>query len=116
MTDARHAVRDVLGYSGIAGDVSEIAQLLVSEAVANGVRHAHSDVRVVVNITDRIRIEAWDDDPSGAPRPQHAPPSADHGRGMDLIDALAVRWGCERGAGEKQIWFELPGAAPLNQR
>jgi len=95
--------------------VLDIAQLLVTEAVANGVRHAHSDVRVVVDLTDRLRIEAWDGDIVGAPRPQHAPPAADHGRGVDLIEALASKWGYERGAQEKQVWFELPGLAGVRR-
>lgn len=91
----------------------DVAELLVSEAVANGVRHAHSDVRLVIDITDRVRIEAWDDDPFGVPVPQHAAPVADHGRGMDLIEALSLRWGCEHAPRGKEVWFELPADGTL---
>jgi hypothetical protein len=32
---------------------------------------------------------------------------ADWSRGMRLVDALAARWGYERGGGQAVTWFEL---------
>lgn len=78
--------------------------LVVSELVANSVRHGSSsniDVRVAAQ-TDRIRVEVTDngpgfsvDDPRG------------EGLGLLIVDKLADRWGMKDGRRKFTVWAEL---------
>ncbi len=103
---ARHAVRDLLAARGLD---SEAAQLLVTELVANAVRHAgrgHVDVRVTLH-GDLVRIEVDDDSgqlPGGWREPRWREES---GRGLLLVEVLSERWGAESVPTGKRVWFEL---------
>lgn len=78
--------------------------LVVSELVANSVRHGASsniDVRVAAQ-TDRIRVEVTDDGPGFSvddPRGE--------GLGLLIVDKLADRWGMEDGGQKFTVWAEL---------
>lgn len=93
------------------GDRDE-AELLLTELVANGVRHAGSslDVRLTVE-HNPLRAEVRDGS-SLAPLPRAADEHG--GRGVLILDALASRWGVlgHPGAG-KTVWFELADSATL---
>jgi len=110
---ARAFVAAVLGRSHPHGDV---ALLLASELVTNSVRHSGSAVpgglvTVAVAAGDgRIRVEVTDR--SGDSVPVLLPVArvggeAEGSRGMRLVDALAARWGYQRGGGLSTTWFEL---------
>jgi anti-sigma regulatory factor (Ser/Thr protein kinase) len=88
---------------------SDVAQLLVSELVTNAVRHAGGD-GVLVRATlqaDLLRVEVHDSSPSVPGPVSPAPESAEGGRGLLLVDALADRWGVEQVTAGKRTWFEL---------
>jgi hypothetical protein len=38
---------------------------------------------------------------------RHVPPTATGGRGVALVDTLALRWGSQRAGSGKTVWFEL---------
>lgn len=87
----------------------DTALLLVSELVTNAVLHAHGEVSL--RVQDRgatARIEVGDG--SAMPPRMHgfAVESAT-GRGLRLLDRLAVRWGALPAAsgGGKVVWFEV---------
>ncbi|MFG2120725.1 ATP-binding protein [Streptomyces sp. NPDC048710] len=88
-------------------------QLCVTELVTNVIRHVGegTSVRVRVARTDanRIRIEVTD--PAERALPVSLPSTLDGevGRGLALLDAVAVRWGVEQGVG-KTVWCELAEA------
>jgi len=78
--------------------------LVVSELVANSVRHgASSNIGVrVATQTDRIRVEVTDDGPGFSvddPRGE--------GLGLLIVDKLADRWGMEDGGQKFTVWAEL---------
>lgn len=108
---ARRFVRIVLNEWQLL-DLSDVAQLVVSELVTNAITHAASScqLRLAMN-GSRVRVEVHDDG-MGTPDPQ--PPSEDgeHGRGMHLIAACTAAWGIELlpGAG-KVVWAELSHSA-----
>ncbi|SFP07569.1 Histidine kinase-like ATPase domain-containing protein [Actinomadura madurae] len=107
---ARAFVREVLGTSAAADTV----ELCVSELVANAVCHSSSgdggQVTVAIGVNgDRVRVEVTDDgDGRSAPHVMDDP-SAEHGRGLMVVDALAARWGVIPGPAGSTVWFEYAG-------
>ncbi|MCF3131059.1 ATP-binding protein [Streptomyces olivochromogenes] len=104
----RRTVRRYLGAP--CSDV----QLCVTELVTNVIRHVGEGslvrVRVARTEGDRIRVEVTDSDPGAVPVPQRARDDAEAGRGLLLLDAVALRWGVERKSGRgKTLWCELGG-------
>jgi anti-sigma regulatory factor (Ser/Thr protein kinase) len=110
---ARAFAAGVLGEShGHAGAVL----LLVSELVTNSVLHSGSAVpggvvKVTVAVGEGgVRVEVTDRCGGGAPVLPSAAPvggEVEGGRGLRLVDALADRWGYQRGGGLATTWFEL---------
>ena len=101
---ARRFVRTQLQDS--AADV-DTAILLVSELVTNAVLHARSPLRVVVAEQDEVvRIEVRDGSPV-PPRMHSYGHLAATGRGLRLLDRLAVAWGVDTATDGKTVWFEV---------
>ena len=93
-------------------DVSELidpVQLLVSELVTNAVIHVGAKVRVrVERLPLGVRVRVYDaGEDTVAARPRHVAPESPTGRGLLIVDNVADRWGVERTAKGKQVWFEL---------
>ena len=90
----------------------EVARLLVSELATNSVRHAVSDTFTVeVDVDDEMAsVVVCDDDPTPVQRRAMPDPSADGGRGLQLLDDLAEHWWCteRRNPDGKGVGFELP--------
>src|SRR5207244_7860319 len=106
---AREAVAELA--ETLPGDLGFRLRLLVSELVANSVRHgglaAEQRIRLVaLRNAETLRV-AVEDDGHGFDVPAATPaPDAEHGRGLDLVDALASRWGVSR-TRPTRVWFEL---------
>jgi anti-sigma regulatory factor (Ser/Thr protein kinase) len=83
--------------------------LLVSEVVTNAVLHARSSIRLVVHDLDEVaRVEVHDGSPV-PPRMHHFHLVSGTGRGLRMLDQLAMTWGVDpdpRGTG-KVVWFEV---------
>ena len=111
--EARMFVRRTLSRWDIPHLVND-ALLLTSELVANAVLHAESELEVRMAIRgDFLRIEVIDSHPGGLVR-RNARLDATSGRGLAMVNSLAVLWGSDpvvdsagEGAG-KSVWFELP--------
>ena len=102
---ARCLVRDHLAADD--RDVVEVAELLVSELVANAITHASSAPRVDIHLrSDAVRVDVYDSDPT-PPRRREPDVSGPGGRGLLLLDALAARWSSEPHGNGKVVWFEL---------
>ncbi|MFD9047935.1 ATP-binding protein [Streptomyces zaomyceticus] len=86
------------------------ARLIVSELVANAVQHTASR-RIGVSVTrhpDHVRIVVTDTSrtlPASATHPLGD--EAESGRGLQLVDQFATRWGSKRFRTGKQVWAEL---------
>ncbi|MBB4930127.1 anti-sigma regulatory factor (Ser/Thr protein kinase) [Lipingzhangella halophila] len=93
------------------------ATLLTSELSTNAVTHSASgstggkfEVSVYL-ATGWARVEVRDLGSPEQPRAQHRDPydTSEHGRGLDLVEAMATKWGTEPrsdGLG-RLVWFEL---------
>ncbi|WP_369139436.1 ATP-binding protein [Modestobacter versicolor] len=104
---ARQLVRNVLHTWAAPQDRLD-AELLVTELVANVVDHARVDVLTLELALAGawLRIGVVDGD---AVRPVLRELSTAHerGRGMQLVAAIADRWGAEDHEGGKRVWVEL---------
>jgi anti-sigma regulatory factor (Ser/Thr protein kinase) len=110
---ARAFVARVLGDSHVQADV---ALLLASELVTNSVRHSGSAVPggvvtvTVAAVDEAVRVEVTDRSGDGVPvlpSAAAAGSEAEGSRGLWLVEALAARWGYQRGGGLATTWFEL---------
>jgi len=103
--------------------IREVARLLVSEAWTNALRHTSSGTagggfRVHYELgEDRLRVEVYDAGALTAPQRRAHDLEAPGGRGLELVDALASRWGTLGGPERRVVWFELDrGASPSRAR
>jgi anti-sigma regulatory factor (Ser/Thr protein kinase) len=106
---ARRVVRAVLAEV-VSEDMSQTAELLVSELVTNAITHGTGTVTVSIDCTDdTLAVTVSDDDPA-VPELQPECLMAVGGRGLRMIESLASAWGVtprEDGPG-KDVWFRLP--------
>lgn len=104
--EARAVVGDLLGRWGFPELVNDAA-LVVSELVTNAITHASSNCAVVVNRSgDGVRIEVRDEG-MGTPDPQLPSSTAEGGRGLMIVSALAKAWGVDSAPKSKSVWVEL---------
>jgi anti-sigma regulatory factor (Ser/Thr protein kinase) len=103
---ARAFLRDVLRIWCLQR-VSDVAELLTGELVANVVRHVGAPMELRVSRHQAsLRIEVADPSPK-PPVVRHPDPADDHGRGILLIESLASTWGVVVRPDGKTVWFEL---------
>ncbi|MEU1268939.1 ATP-binding protein [Streptomyces sp. NPDC005799] len=105
----RRTLRLHLGLWGLR-ELSETAELCVSELVANVIKHVGPGTLTTLAVRMRgirLRIEVHDPDPCAMPTLDDADSDAETGRGMALIDAITDRWGVDLTAGHKVTWCEL---------
>jgi anti-sigma regulatory factor (Ser/Thr protein kinase) len=102
---SRAFVRDLLKVWD-AEELTEVAELVTSELVANVVRHAVTAVDVNVAWDDPIlRIEVWDGS-ANLPAIRDTP-GEEGGYGLRLLAALAREWGVHRVDDGKAVWFTV---------
>lgn len=108
VADARRFVLDRLPDE--SEDVRERIELMVSELAANCVVHAATGFEVSLTHTSRVlRVEVTDS-AEGSPSVQWPDPRQPKGRGLQIVSALADRWGVRPssdGLPGKTVWFTL---------
>jgi len=104
---ARRFVKDQLASYPL--DLQETAELCVSELATNCVLHAGTAFTLSVSVsTDAVRVEVTDQS-DDRPEVQHADPTDEHGRGLQIVSMLSHQWGVERASrtAGKTVWFTL---------
>ncbi len=112
---ARSVVRSVLVEAELTELLDE-ALLLTTELATNGVLHAGTDLDLEVVADPRgLTVTVLDQLPGplaraadDAPDPLAEP--AERGRGLQLVDHFASRWGTTHHAKGKGVWFRLDRA------
>jgi hypothetical protein len=99
----------------VPDELTMAAQLLVSELVSTCVRHEHADdalIEIAVqDVNACVRVDV-------AMRAVGHSVQVDEsvleetGIGLEIMNALAYRWGVERDRGEWRGWFELRADFP----
>lgn len=128
---ARRWARSRLAGSGIEVDepLAETLILLISELVTNAVVHTGCPAVLRMRLPDApdvaeeaagaagavgaagagpgtVRVEVADAS-ARPPRPRHAEGEETNGRGLELVDGLADRWGWQTEGAGKSIWCEV---------
>jgi anti-sigma regulatory factor (Ser/Thr protein kinase) len=104
---ARRVVCEFLADQDLAR-LTDDAALLTSELVTNAVRHASGPIHVDAYVRHSlVRLEVADDAPDSGPAPRTAGLNAENGRGMELVEKLADRWGWRTVGTRKVVWLEL---------
>lgn len=105
---ARHVTLDLMRAWGSPHDQDDAA-LLVSELVANVVEHVPGEAVLTLELDVAegwLRIAVIDGS-SVPPVVRLRREDQPGGRGLQLVEAIADRWGAEDHHGGKRIWFEL---------
>jgi anti-sigma regulatory factor (Ser/Thr protein kinase) len=99
--------------SKLRGDIDpplmETMRLLVTELVANSVRHTHTDTVSLKVLVGRsaVLVEVSDSGPGFHHRPRRRTDNQEGGWGLFLVERLAHRWGIGREGPATRVWFEL---------
>jgi anti-sigma regulatory factor (Ser/Thr protein kinase) len=112
--DQARRARLVIGtVLGDAHPCADDALLLASELTTNAIRHSDSSrpggsfALVIEHTNAWVRVSVGDDGSGRVPCLCPVAPAAAHGRGMKLVDGLAVRWGLSRQKRRNEVWFEV---------
>lgn len=92
--NVRRATREFLAHRGAAHAADDMeATLVVSELVANALRHGHGRCRLRLSLDEcgQLVIEVHDQNPDH-PKAQAPSTSAESGRGIALVEALCRRF------------------------
>jgi anti-sigma regulatory factor (Ser/Thr protein kinase) len=107
---ARRFLAEVLPTWGVAPEAVERSQLLVSELVSNAIMHGRAPVTLIVSETDPVegvyRVEVCNDG-EGVPSMRSALRDDLSGRGLRLVDQLALEWGSNSSHGQTRVWFDV---------
>jgi anti-sigma regulatory factor (Ser/Thr protein kinase) len=102
---ARALLRAAVVEWDLDDDVYEDAAMVLTELVANAVDHAATASTVTLRLDDLgLHLAVRDARPGPPPRPYPLDPSASRGRGLQMVDALAVAWGVTTQADGKIVW------------
>ena len=101
--EAPRRARRALQQGGLDPDLDHVVSLLVSETVANAVRHAGQGEIVVEGMFSDGYARIWvtDEGPGFDPEVRHEV----SGFGLRLVDKLATDWGVEREDAGCSVWF-----------
>ncbi len=89
----------------------DLAELVLSELVTNAVLHAPGPMRVSLSRrADCVALEVVDTDVHHVPVVRRYSNEASTGRGLQVVEQLADRWGVRGLAAGKGVWAVLGGA------
>ena len=104
---ARDLATEACGRWGLPHLVGP-ASLVVSELVSNAIEHAGTMINVKFNYRTRyLHIAVRDGSPEEPRMAQPDPDSPERGRGLILVDGLAVHWGSLPSRDGKVVWSTL---------
>ncbi|WP_051709355.1 ATP-binding protein [Streptomyces sp. NRRL S-350] len=112
LTLSRQALRDVLIRASWAPETIFNAELALCELLVNAWRHGATPAPVVYfSLHDHTLRVCVADESDALPQPLVSAPTAECGRGLQLVEGLTHRWGVDPQKRGKTVWYELDSAA-----
>jgi anti-sigma regulatory factor (Ser/Thr protein kinase) len=107
---ARLHVQAALGFHGL-GEYADDAAVITSELVTNAVQHVGGTETigiVVARLWDPAAVAVVVSDSSAqGPIKRETSADSEHGRGLQVVDALSAQWGWHHEDGGKMIYAVL---------
>ncbi|MEY9966174.1 anti-sigma regulatory factor (Ser/Thr protein kinase) [Streptacidiphilus sp. MAP12-16] len=119
---ARQVCRLALDSWQVDGESAESVLLVLSELVTNAVQHARPPLSVQLHLhEDQADRYVWIGITDGGPVPpvqghKGRCPDDEHGRGLIIVDALAVAHGTQPHAGGATHWACLDAETDVGER
>lgn len=109
VSGARRFLRHTLEEWGVEQEVVDNATLCLSELVTNAVIHSHTGCLVRVVLEQGVLTTTILDWGTAhlATVEEVADPLQVHGRGLQVVEALALRWGHELDSEGASVWFQM---------
>jgi anti-sigma regulatory factor (Ser/Thr protein kinase) len=109
VSGARRFLEETLRLWGLHDEARQTAELCLSELATNALIHTHAGCQVRAVLEDGVLTVAVRDhgEGPGPARHEYPDPLAVHGRGLQVVECLAARWGSELSAGGTTVWFVL---------
>lgn len=109
---ARSRLRGGLRDVGVDRELAADAVTVVSELVGNAARHARPLRGGVISVSwtvgrDRVEVSVTDGGAAEMPRLRSADWDSVDGRGLQIVAALADRWGVEIEGRQRRVWAVL---------
>jgi len=106
---ARRAVQDALARH-LSTELVDDAVLLTSEIVTNAIVHTGRECELLLTFDPRLgtlRVEVSDQSPERPLQADALDGDRLGGRGLQIVAAMATRWGTFPVNGGKTVWFEI---------
>jgi anti-sigma regulatory factor (Ser/Thr protein kinase) len=114
-TTAPREARFFVGRAGVREELLMSAQLLVSELISTCIRHAYASDEVIElaiqDVNDVLRVDVTRRGVGHTVRVDSAI-LEETGISIEIMNALAYRWGVERDRNDWRGWFELRAGGP----
>ena len=108
----RAQLRDLASLWALPEDCTDRILMIVNELVSNTIDHARTSCEVtLLHTRSLVRVLAADGSPL-APRLQPLDVNAARGRGLQMVEALASRWGWTRRHRGKTVWATVDCSQP----
>jgi Anti-sigma regulatory factor (Ser/Thr protein kinase) len=111
----RYAVQTLVG---LLPDRLDEIEVMVSELVTNAIIHARTAFTLRITTTaHEVRVEVSDQTP-GTVHARRAGPDELHGRGLQIVQTLADRWGVHDTGPHpgKSVWFSIDTGRPAHRQ
>jgi anti-sigma regulatory factor (Ser/Thr protein kinase) len=103
-------VRELGPFVGTGEEAEELlgdATMVTSELVTNAIQAGASQVQLVLEAYPHTMRISVVDDARGEVAPVASTPLASHGRGLRIVESLAVQWGVDAESSGKTVWADL---------
>ena len=107
---ARRFLQETSGAWELPPDLTEVAQLVVSELVSNAVEHAGTGSTISLELVDRRLKVSVRDGSTTQPVSRPLDLVSFRGRGLPLIDQVSEDWGVRYHPDGKTVWAVLAGS------
>ncbi len=108
LADLRRWARSWMEQHPTDGVDPDIVVLSMTELVTNSIKHGSGPVEVHLNADSDNLVLIVSDCSEQLPRRHDTPVDAETGRGIQILESLATRWGVQpEPGGGKTVWCEF---------